>query len=102
MASVAVVSRLAPLPRAGTLVLRCRGRGAAALAWVVSAFGCQSAGVAEGGGVVVAVGVGVPLLGVGQIHDRIDGDEPAQGGVILTGRKMGQTAWVFGVDEVYL
>ena len=55
----------------------------------------EPARVAEVGGVVVAVGVGVPLLGVCQVHDGVDGDEPAQRGVVLAGRKMGQTALVF-------
>ena len=51
------------------------GQGAAAAVVVVVDAGCQAARVGQRGGVVVGVGVGVPLLWVGRVQDRVDGDE---------------------------
>lgn len=40
-------------------------------------FGNEAGGVGEGDWAVVGVGVGGPLLGIREVHQRVDGDEAA-------------------------
>jgi hypothetical protein len=53
--------------------------------------------------VVVGVGVAVPLPGVGEVLQGVDGDEPAGGGVVFAGAEVDQAGGVFGAaDEAAL
>jgi hypothetical protein len=61
----------------------------------------QAVRVAERGRVVGGVGVGVALLGVGQVLDGVGGDESADGWVVVAGAELIQAGGgVFGPAEV--
>ena len=65
-------------------------------------FEHQPVRVAEGDRVAVAVGVAVPLLWVGEVHDGVDGDEPAQRWVVFAGAEVSEASVVFGERNVDL
>lgn len=59
----------------------------------------EPGGFGEGDGVVVAVRVGVRGLG-GDLHvERVGGEEPAQGGVVVSGAQVDQASGVLGLLE---
>jgi hypothetical protein len=90
-ASAAAVGRSATV--AAGLADPARGVGSAVAvgAWAR----LESAGVACGGGVVVGVAVAVHLDGVGDVEDGVDGDEPADGGVVFAGAEVGLMGLAF-------
>ncbi len=50
----------------------------------------------------MGIGVGVPLLGIGQVHDGVDGDEAAEVGVVLAGADVDEAVGVVvAADEAF-
>ena len=75
----------------------CCGCRTGAAVLPVDHHGLEPGGVRIGGGVVVGVGVGVPLGGVGQVHDRVDREEPPVGRVVVAGSDVGVPG---GIDRL--
>jgi hypothetical protein len=65
----------------------------------VVADGVEAGGVAEAGGVVVGVAVAIPLLGVGEVLDGVNADEPGGGGVVFAGAEVGEAGVVLGAAD---
>lgn len=77
-----------------------RAVGQEATGAAVLTVGAKPAGVGEVDGVVVAVGVAVPLLGGGRVEDGVGADEAAGGGVVLAGAEVGEAGgFVLGAAD---